>query len=87
MAPLHLDHSHSTYLVLSTSSSAPPTLPSTLSTRLTYLGPVGSGTMANEHVFQLATLDKEVAQRVESELSEAKVGRVEVMKVDMRTKR
>ncbi|GAA5917724.1 hypothetical protein JCM8208_001890 [Rhodotorula glutinis] len=56
--PLRLDYSANTYLVLSSSSSSPPTLPSgssnsALSSRLSYAGPLGPGNLDKEHVFAL----------------------------------
>ncbi|GAA5834622.1 hypothetical protein JCM9279_007063 [Rhodotorula babjevae] len=56
--PLHLDYSANTYLVLSSSSSSPPTLssdpdPAALSSRLGYAGPLGPGNLDKEHVFAI----------------------------------
>ncbi|POY75800.1 hypothetical protein BMF94_1113 [Rhodotorula taiwanensis] len=60
----HLDYAQSTYFVLSTSSSAPPPLPSSNSTSaLSYIGPVGDGLMANEHIIALQNVPTGAADR------------------------
>jgi hypothetical protein len=93
--PLALDHSSNSYFVLSTSSSSPPPLPSlALATPLSYVGPIGPGIMATEHVVALpdSTVDgstsQEEVKRVVREVRKVEgVQGVEVMQARTREKR
>ncbi|GAA5976775.1 hypothetical protein JCM10908_005627 [Rhodotorula pacifica] len=95
--PPQLDYARSTYFVLSSSSPAPPPLPSSSSNPpLRYVGPVGQGIMADEHIVALEGIPsgsaaaaaagqveraKEVLMKVEG------VKSVEVMQPKQRAKR
>ncbi len=88
-APLQLDDPQATYFVLSTASTAPPPLPgpSPPSAQLQYLGPIGPGIMATEHVVALRDVagaaisaSGEEVRRVQEDLRKLEgVKRVEVM--------
>lgn len=87
-APLQLDDPQSTYFVLSTASTAPPSLPGpSPSAQLRYLGPIGPGIMATEHVVALRDVagaaisaSGEEVRRVQEDLRKVEgVKRVEVM--------
>ncbi|GAA6024623.1 hypothetical protein JCM8202_005085 [Rhodotorula sphaerocarpa] len=97
-APLQLDDPQATYFVLSTASTAPPPLPgpSPPSAQLQYLGPIGPGIMATEHVVALRDVagaaisaSGEEVRRVQEDLRKVEgVKRVEVMQpAKQRTKR
>ncbi|KWU42543.1 hypothetical protein RHOSPDRAFT_35897 [Rhodotorula sp. JG-1b] len=97
--PPRLDYSRATYFVLSSSSSAPPPLP-TLSSHsstatLRYVGPVGEGIMADEHIVALegvpsvgGGVEQQVVHTTKEALRAIKgVSHVEVMQPTQRAKR
>lgn len=103
--PLNLDYARHTYFTLSTAAPTPPTLPAPSSSsslaskkapRLMYIGPVGPGIMANEHVVALegvgsGTSEAAQVQVVEEARRSLKgvegVKHVELMQPKMRSKR
>ncbi|GAA5921238.1 hypothetical protein JCM3775_002953 [Rhodotorula graminis] len=103
--PLHLDYTANTYLVLSSSSSSspPPPLPAsdaaTLSSRLSYAGPLGPGNLDMEHVFVLGGVpsgssgaapsddQRQLVEHAAEVLRRTGEGKVEVMAPHMRSKR
>ncbi|BGO89931.1 hypothetical protein NBRC10512_006440 [Rhodotorula toruloides] len=103
--PLQLDYARNTYFTLSTASAIPPTLPTLPSPdsfaissgpRLEYVGPVGPGSMADEHVVAVEGIATGTSEVTEIEaVEEAKrllkavqgVKRVEMMQPTMRSKR
>ncbi|TKA50428.1 hypothetical protein B0A53_06310 [Rhodotorula sp. CCFEE 5036] len=96
--PPRLDYSRATYFVLSSSSSAPPPLPTPSSdsttARLRYVGPVGEGILADEHIVALEGVPSvggqvdQVVQRTKEALRAIKgVSHVEVMQPTQRAKR
>ncbi|GAA6008735.1 hypothetical protein JCM10207_001702 [Rhodosporidiobolus poonsookiae] len=96
--PLHLDHSLSTFLVLSVPSPTSPLPPSSsLPASLRYVGALGEGLLASEHVYALphtpeGPVAREEAERVGRELErlvreEGGIGRAEVMESQQRSKR
>lgn len=96
--PPRLDYSRATYFVLSSSSSAPPPLPTPSSdspaATLRYVGPVGDGIMADEHIVALEGVPS-VGGQVEPVVHATKetlraikgVSHVEVMQPTQRAKR
>lgn len=98
--PNHLDYSRATYFVLSSSSSAPPPLPtpsssSAAAAALRYVGPVGEGIMADEHIVALegvpsvgGGVEQQVVHTTKEALRAIKgVSHVEVMQPTQRAKR
>ncbi|GAA5866848.1 hypothetical protein JCM3774_001820 [Rhodotorula dairenensis] len=97
--PLQLDYARATYFVLSSpsssSSSAPPQLPPSLAD-VRYLGPLGEGALANEHVVALEGVPSgshtpEQEERVRTTTAALRamegISHVEVMRPAQRAKR
>ncbi|BGP23121.1 hypothetical protein JCM10295v2_002014 [Rhodotorula toruloides] len=103
--PVQLDYARNTYFTLSTASAIPPKLPTLPSPdsfaisngpRFQYVGPVGPGSMADEHVVAVEGIATGTSETSEVEaVEEAQrllrgvqgVKRVEMMQPQMRAKR